>query len=41
MAEQGLLGCLTGGLQAGAAGIAASLICGVLASFFGKSRDQN
>ena len=41
VARQGLLGCLTGGLQAGAAGIAASLICGVLASFFGKSRDQN
>ena len=41
MAQQGLLGCLTGGLQAGAAGIAASLICGVAASWLGKSRDQN
>ena len=39
--QQGLLGCLTGGLQAGAAGIAASLICGVAASWLGKSRDQN
>lgn len=41
VAQQGLLGCLTGGLQAGAAGIAASLICGVAASWLGKSRDQN
>ena len=39
--EQGLLGCLTGGLQAGAAGIAASLLCGVVFSFLGKSHDQN
>ena len=29
------------GLLAGAAGIAASLICGVAASWLGKSRDQN
>ena len=41
VAEQGLLGCLTGGLQAGAAGITASLICGVVCSWLGSSRDQN
>ena len=39
--QQGLLGCLTGGLTAGAAGITASLICGVAASWLGKSHDQN
>lgn len=39
--EQGLLGCLTGGLTAGAAGITASLVCGAIASLFGKSHDQN
>lgn len=39
--EQGLLGCLTGGLQAGAAGIAASLLCGVFFSLVAKSHDQN
>lgn len=39
--QQGLLGCLTGGLTAGAAGITASLICGVLCSLVGKSHDQN
>ena len=38
--EQGLLGCLTGGLQAGAAGIAASLLCGLIFSLIGKSHDQ-
>ena len=41
VAEQGLLGCLTGGLRAGAAGITASLLCGVIAALLGKSRDQN
>ena len=41
VAEQGLLGCLTGGLQAGAAGITASLICGVVCALAGRSRDQN
>ena len=41
VARQGLLGCLTGGLQAGAAGITASLLCGVVCSFVGKSHDQN
>src|SRR5699024_6461316 len=40
VAEQGLLGCLTGGLRAGAAGITASLLCGVIAALLGKSRDQ-
>lgn len=39
--EQGLLGCLTGGLRAGAAGIAASLLCGLIFSLVGKSHDQN
>ena len=39
--EQGLLGCLTGGLQSGAAGIAASLLCGLVFSLIGKSHDQN
>ena len=39
--QQGLLGCLTGGLTAGAAGITASLVCGVLCSLVGKSHDQN
>ena len=33
--------CLTGELQAGAAGITASLLCGVVCSFVGKSHDQN
>ena len=41
VARQGLLGCLTGGLRAGAAGITASLLCGVVCSFVGKSHDQN
>ena len=41
VAEQGLLGCLTGGLRAGAAGIAASLVCGVVCAFLSRSRDQN
>ena len=39
--EQGLLGCLTGGLTAGAAGITASLVCGAIAALLGKSHDQN
>ena len=39
--EQGLLGCLTGGLTAGAAGISASLLCGVFFSLVGRSHDQN
>ena len=34
-------GGLTGGLRAGAAGITASLLCGVIAALLGKSRDQN
>ncbi|HIX34253.1 stage V sporulation protein AE [Gemmiger sp. An120] len=39
--EQGLLGALTGGGAACAAGVAASLITGVIASLLTKSRDQN
>lgn len=39
--EQGLLGCLTGGLTAASAGITASLVCGVLCALVGKSHDQN
>lgn len=41
VAEKGLLGCLTGGLTAGAAGITASLVCGVVFSWIGRSHDQN
>ncbi len=41
VAGQGLLGCLTGGLTAAAAGITASLVCGVACSLVGKSHDQN
>ena len=37
----GLPGALMGGLGAASAGITASLVCGVLAAFFGKSKDQN
>lgn len=39
--EQGLLGCLTGGLTAASAGITTSLLCGVLCALVGKSHDQN
>lgn len=41
VAEQGLLGCLTGPLTAGAAGISASLLCGVIAALLAQSHDQN
>lgn len=41
VAEKGLFGCLTGGLTAAAAGITASLICGVVCALVGKSHDQN
>ncbi|MDD4849223.1 MAG: stage V sporulation protein AE [Gemmiger sp.] len=37
----GLPGAFTGGLTAAAGGIAASLICGVLAALLAKSKDQN
>ncbi len=39
--EKGLLGCLTGGLSAAAGGITTSLVCGVLAAIFFRSKDQN
>ncbi len=41
LAEKGAIGILTGGLTAAAAGITASLVCGVVCSFLGKSHDQN
>lgn len=41
VAEQGLLGCLTGGLTAASAGITTSLVCGVVCALVGKSHDQN
>ena len=39
--EEGAVGILTGGLTAAAAGITASLVCGVVCSWVGKSHDQN
>ena len=41
VAEKGLAGVLTGGLGAAAGGIAASLVCGVLASLIFTSKDRN
>lgn len=41
LAEEGAIGILTGGLTAAAAGIATSLICGVVCSLVGRSHDQN
>lgn len=40
VAKHGLLGALYGGFAAGAGGIAASLVCGVLAGILFKSRDR-
>ena len=39
--KMGLLGALCGGFAAAAAGVTASLVCGVLAAFFSRSKDQN
>ena len=39
--EKGLLGVITGGLTAAAAGITTSLVCGVVCSWVGRSHDQN
>ena len=39
--RHGLLGALTGGFSAAAGGIAASLVCGVIASLLSKSKDQS
>ena len=39
--RHGLLGAILGGFSAAAGGIAASLVCGVLASFLFKSNDQS
>ena len=41
LAEKGAIGILTGGLSAAAAGITASLVCGVVCSLLGRSHDQN
>ena len=41
LAEEGAIGILTGGLTAAAAGITASLVCGVVCSLVGRSHDQN
>ena len=41
IAEDGAIGILTGGLTAAAAGITASLVCGVVCSWVGQSHDQN
>ena len=38
--QHGLLGALTGGFSAAAGGIAASLVCGVIASLAARSKDQ-
>ncbi|HIT54342.1 MAG TPA: stage V sporulation protein AE [Candidatus Fimivicinus intestinavium] len=40
VANQGLLGVLTGPLTAGAAGITAAMISGLLVSFFAKPKDK-
>ena len=37
----GLLGAITGGFTAAAAGVTASLVCGVIAATFSRSKDQN
>lgn len=37
----GMLGAITGGFTAAAAGVTASLVCGVLAALFSRSKDQN
>ena len=39
--RHGLLGALTGGFSAAAGGIAASLVCGVIASLAAHSKDQS
>ena len=39
--KSGLLGALCGGFSAAAAGVTASLVCGVLAAAFSHSKDQN
>lgn len=37
----GFLGAITGGAKAAAAGVTASLVCGVIAALFARSKDQN
>lgn len=39
--NQGLLGAISGGLTAGAAGIAAAIFCGYVAALFTKSKDKS
>ncbi len=41
VAERGLLGVLTGGFTAAAAGIAASLMCGLVVALIFRSKDQS
>lgn len=41
MATDGALGALTGGFTAAAAGITASLFCGLLVAIFFRSKDQS
>ena len=40
VAEQGLLGALTGGLTAGAGGIAAAIVCGFLAAVLSRPHEK-
>ncbi len=40
IAEQGVLGILTGPLTSGAAGITAAVLCGLIASFVAKPREK-
>ena len=41
VARQGLLGIISGGLTAGAAGISAAVFCGYVAALFTKSQDKS
>lgn len=39
--KSGLLGAISGGFTAAAAGVTASLVCGVIAAALSRSKDQN
>ncbi len=41
ISKQGVLGIITGGLTAGAAGISAAVFCGYVASLCTRSKDKN
>lgn len=41
LSEDGLLGVLSGGFTAAAAGVAASLVCGIIVAVLFKSKDQS